>query len=60
MNIDTKWRTHPDVVAVPRDEWYGHPSVSDLYCLAICHKRGIRTLRDLRAIHLPMLRGIYR
>lgn len=60
MNVDTKWRTHPDVTTVPRDEWHGHSSVADLYCLAICHKRGMRTLRDLRLAHVPMLKEMYR
>lgn len=59
LNIDTKWRTHPDISTVPRDEWEGHPSVGELYCLAISHQRGIRTLRDLRAKHVPMLKEIY-
>ena len=60
LNIDTKWRTHPDVSSVPKEEWLGHPSVTELYCLGICHQRGIRTLRDLRARHLPMLQEMYR
>ncbi|CAM9304297.1 unnamed protein product [Ascophyllum nodosum] len=60
MTVDTKWRTHPDVSSVPRAEWFGHSSVADLYCLAICHKRGIRTLRDLRSAHVPMLQEMYR
>lgn len=59
LNIDTKWRTHPDISTVPRHEWEGHPSVGELYCLAISHQRGIRTLRDLRAKHVPMLKEIY-
>lgn len=60
MNVDTKWRTHPDVETLPREQWRDHPSVTDLYCLVICHKRGIRTMRDLRATHLPMLREMYK
>lgn len=60
LNIDTKWRTHPDISTVPREEWQGHPSVAELYCLAISHRRGIRTLRDLRSEHVPMLKEIYR
>lgn len=60
LNVDTKWRTHPDVTAVPREEWHGHPSVAELYCLAICHRRDIRTLRDLRVEHVPMLKEMYR
>lgn len=60
LNIDTKWRTHPDVSTVPKEEWLGHPSVTELYCLGICHQRGTRTLRDLRARHVPMLEEMYR
>ena len=60
LNIDTKWRTHPDVSTVPKEEWLGHPSVAELYCLGICHERGIRTVRDLRARHVPMLEEMYR
>ncbi|CAM9489378.1 unnamed protein product [Pylaiella littoralis] len=60
LNIDTKWRTHPDISTVPQEEWHGHPSVTELYCLAICHRRGIRTLRDLRSEHVPMLKEMYR
>lgn len=59
MNVDTKWGTHPNVLAVPREEWFGHASVTDLYCLAICQRKDIRTLRDLRAVHIPMLKEIY-
>lgn len=59
MNVDTKWRTHPNMSLVPRGEWYAHPSVTDLYCLVISHRRGIRTIRDLRATHIPMLKEIY-
>ena len=32
--------------------------VEDLYCLAIVHKRGIKSLRDLNRSHLPLLRTI--
>lgn len=42
----------------------GLPLVSaqldDLYLIAICHRRGIRSLRDLTAQHLPLLRNILR
>ncbi|CAM9640700.1 unnamed protein product [Choristocarpus tenellus] len=59
LNIDTKWRSHPDPTLVPREKWLGHPSTTDLYVLAICHQKGVTTLRDLRSHHLPMLRNIY-
>ncbi|XP_074177317.1 m7GpppX diphosphatase isoform X3 [Rhinolophus sinicus] len=32
--------------------------LDDLYLIAICHRRGIRSLRDLTAEHLPLLRNI--
>ena len=38
-------------------KWSGK-SVSDLHCLAIVHKRGIKSLRDLNQSHLPLLRNI--
>ncbi|CAM9658818.1 unnamed protein product [Discosporangium mesarthrocarpum] len=57
--IDTKWRSHPDPKNVPREQWLHHPAVGDLYCLAMCHQKGISSIRDLRGCHLPMLRNIY-
>ena len=44
-------------ILAPDFKWSGE-SVSDLYCLAIVHKRGIKSLRDLTASHLPLLRNI--
>lgn len=29
-----------------------------LYCLALVHRRDVRSLRDLRSEHLPMLRNV--
>ena len=60
LNVDTKWKSHPPCTADPelRASWRGHTAVQDLYCLAICHRRDIRSLRDLTAEHLPLLRGI--
>ncbi|XP_073760058.1 m7GpppX diphosphatase isoform X2 [Callorhinus ursinus] len=34
--------------------------LDDLYLIAICHRRGIRSLRDLAPEHLPLLRNILR
>ena len=60
LNVDTKWKSHPtcteDLAA--RASWRGHESVKDLYCLAICHRCDLRSLRDLNATHLPLLRRI--
>lgn len=36
----------------------GRVQVDKLYCIAIVHARNIRSLRDLRAEHLPLLRNI--
>ena len=36
----------------------GHPSVVDLYCLAIAMDENLRSLRDVRARHLPALRAM--
>jgi len=58
LNTDPKWTTHPDPKTTPRSEWLGHASVRDLYCLGLCHRRDIRSLRDLRAEHLPLLRAM--
>ncbi|KAL7981511.1 hypothetical protein Chor_002407, partial [Crotalus horridus] len=32
--------------------------LEDLYLIAICHRRGIKSVRDLTAEHLPLLRNI--
>ena len=60
LNVDTKWKTHPKCTedATERKLWKGHEAIRDLYCLAICHRRDIRSLRDLTAAHLPLLRNI--
>lgn len=46
------------MLQVPKSRWYRDPSVKQLACLAICHDRGVGSLRDLRARHLPMLENI--
>jgi m7GpppX diphosphatase len=52
------------VLSVPGDDgflvntdpkWSSHPSPTDLYCLALVHRRGLASIRDLRAEHLPLL-----
>mmetsp|Transcript_18185 Transcript_18185/g.46562 ORF Transcript_18185/g.46562 Transcript_18185/m.46562 type:complete len:346 (+) Transcript_18185:46-1083(+) len=60
LNVDTKWKSHPQCVedTTARRKWRGHSSVKDLYCLAICHRTDIRSIRDLNASHLPLLRHI--
>lgn len=44
-------------VLVPDLKW-DQKELENLYMLAIVNRRGILTLRDLRAEHLPMLRNI--
>jgi len=41
----------------PDFKWTGK-QVEDLYCLAIVHKRGIKSIRDLRTCHLPLLHNL--
>jgi len=58
VNIDTKWRSHPPPLSTPREEWYNHPSVEDLYCLGIVKEKGIACLRDLTGAHIDMLKSM--
>jgi len=44
-------------VLLPDMKWDGQ-QVTDLYCSAIIRQRGIKSIRDLRANHLPLLRNI--
>nr|XP_019566036.1 PREDICTED: m7GpppX diphosphatase isoform X3 [Rhinolophus sinicus] len=46
-------------VLIPDLKW-NQQQLDDLYLIAICHRRGIRSLRDLTAEHLPLLRNIFR
>lgn len=58
LNTDPKWTTHPDPKTTPKEQWMNHPSTCELYCLGLCHRKDVRSLRDLRAAHLPMLRAM--
>ena len=58
LNTDPKWTTHPDHNTTPKAMWNGHASTRDLYCLGLCHRRDVKSLRDLRREHLPMLRAM--
>ena len=58
LTTDPKWTTHPDPKTTPRSEWVGHAGTRELYCLGLSHRRDIRSLRDLRPEHLPLLRGM--
>ncbi|KAL3275142.1 hypothetical protein HHI36_019911 [Cryptolaemus montrouzieri] len=43
-------------ILLPDLKWGGE--VDTLYLLAICHKKGIKSLRDLNEQHLPLLKNI--
>ena len=58
LNIDTKWATHPDPETTPREQWKGHECVAELYVLGIVRDGSLRTLRDLRGRHVPLLRKL--
>ena len=42
---------------IPDMKW-NLETVSDLYLLALCTSSGIKSLRDLRKVHVPVLRNI--
>ena len=42
---------------MPDIKWDGK-QMGDLYVIAICHKHGIRSIRDLDETHLPLLKNI--
>ncbi|RWS27740.1 m7GpppX diphosphatase-like protein [Leptotrombidium deliense] len=44
-------------ILLPDLKWNGE-QLSDLYLVAICHKRDIKSLRDLNGQHLPLLKNI--
>ena len=50
-NPDTGFILYPDY------KWDGK-QVENLYCLAIIHKFGIKSIRDLNSKHLPLLRKL--
>jgi len=58
LNVDTKWTSHPNLTATDRADWHHHKSVQWLYCLGICNRRDIPSLRDLTGDHLPLLRAM--
>ena len=60
LNIDTKWRSHPDPLTVPRAEWKNNEATKDLYCLGITKCPGIASIRDLTPEHVPMLESMIR
>lgn len=44
-------------ILLPDFKW-NQKQVDDLYLIAICRQRGVKSLRDLRAEHLPLLLNI--
>ena len=60
LNIDTKWKSHPDAKTVPRAEWRAHEACEELYVLAILKERGLFTLRELRGRHADVLEAVER
>ena len=59
LNIDTKWKSHPDPYTVPKEQWKMQTkAVGDLYCLAIVKGNSLASIRDLRGDHIPMLKDI--
>ena len=46
-------------VMLPDMKWDGK-QVDNLYLIAICHKRDIKSLRDLTQDHLPLLENLQR
>lgn len=44
-------------ILLPDFKW-NQKQVEDLYLIAICHPRGIKSLRDLNGDHLPLLKNI--
>lgn len=61
LNIDTKWRSHPDPLTIPRTEWQKNSlAIADLYCLGISKHNDVTSLRDLRRKHLAMLQSMYK
>jgi m7GpppX diphosphatase len=62
INTDPKWASHPQTDPskgpVDRASWKHHACVKDLYCLGLLRRRDVRSIRDLRGEHLPMLRAL--
>ncbi|XP_006901632.1 PREDICTED: m7GpppX diphosphatase [Elephantulus edwardii] len=44
-------------ILIPDLKW-NQQQLDDLYLIAICHRRDVRSLRDLTSEHLPLLRNI--
>jgi len=60
INVDTKWTTHAALSEDPavRAQWKASPWTRDLYLLTIAKDPLLRSIRDLRGRHLPMLEAM--
>lgn len=62
VNTDPKWALHPQTDPskgpVDRASWKHHACVKDLYCLGLLHRHDVKSIRDLRGEHLPLLRAL--
>jgi len=54
--VDFKWRSHPKTMALLKENPVTKPL--GVYCIAFPVRKDIRSLRDLTAAHLPLLRNI--
>lgn len=45
-------------ILLPDMKWTGN-EVENLYLQAIVHRRDLRSVRDLRGQHIPLLRNVY-
>lgn len=45
-------------IFLPDFKWDGK-QVEDLYLMAVCHARNLKSIRDLNATHLPLLKNMY-
>jgi len=50
--------TDSEFILAPDLKWDG-VRLENLYITAICHQRGLKSIRDLDSSHLPLLRNIY-
>lgn len=58
-NLDSKWKTHPNVDKVPRSEWKNAESIAtSFYVLSLVRDRKIRSIRDLNGSHVKLLENL--
>ena len=58
LNVDPKWSTHPDVCPSDNENKHvlkNHDSTKNLYCLGLCHRLDVKSIRDLTDEHIPLL-----